>query len=94
MFGSHSPDEIVSDKLLFAGPFGFPSSSPFSSGELSVVCSRFVLCRNSSNHCLGVNTAFPSKARASSFGTMFLSAIQTLVQFVFVKNGLLRHVAF
>ena len=50
------------------------SSSPFISGVISLLCSRFVNYRNRSNHCLGVNTAFPSEVFASRFGTMFSSA--------------------
>ena len=59
--------------------------SPFIIGVMSILCSRFVNYRNRSNHCLGVNTAFPSKALASSFGTKFFSAIEVFVQF---KNWL------
>ena len=71
--------------------FAFPdhpdsmTTSSFNSGVMSILCSLFVNCLNRSNHYLGANTAFPSKAFASRFGTMFFSAIKIFVQF---KNWL------
>ena len=39
------------------------------------LCSRLENCRNFSNHCLVVNTGFPSVAFASRLRTMFRSAM-------------------
>ena len=49
--------------------------SPFNSGVMSILCSRFVNCLNLSNHFLGENIGFPSDAFASRFGTIFFSVM-------------------
>ena len=49
--------------------------SNFSNGVISVLCFRLQSSRNLSSHCLGVNPEFPSVGFASSFGTVYLSAI-------------------
>ena len=72
-FRSHSPAEILLDKLFFSGAIGLREILSFHWWRNAILCSHFVTCRNRSNHCLGVNTAFLSEAFASSFGTIFFS---------------------
>ena len=59
-------------------------SSLFSSGVMSILCSRFVNCRNPSNHCLGVNIVFPSDALASKFATIIFPSWFRFKKFRFV----------
>ena len=74
--------KMKSSWIAFSFP-GHPES--VTSSPSSILCSPFVNCRNRSNHRLAVNTAFPSEALASRFGTMFFSALKNFVQF---KNWL------
>ena len=72
------PNKIFLNCSFFPGPIGTRDillSSPFNSVEVTILCFRFVNCRNLFNHCLGVNIGFPSVPFASKFGTIFFSVM-------------------
>ena len=70
--------------MVLHGPAGFCNVSSFKNGVMSILCSNSENCRDLSNHYLDVNTGVLSIAFASRLGTVFRSAVATLI----IKNSL------